>query len=490
MKHFLALILAAVMLAGALTACNTAPVEPVDSTTDTTAETTPAETEPEKDEPAYDEATLKSMEAFEVDCGDFILQFEAPSLVYSGDPEDTEWGQHTFPGLMKTTDGMIRVGWQYGEDKVGAKNNVSFAKISANGGKSWVPVAGSVNYEQTRLMANGKYFSGFVSAGTTTEFSTKDYTPAQQWGKEEYTSYMRFFAEDFVNDEAAAEKNIINLRAREYDLETKTTTTFDCTLNWPNAPLNQYPGRIIYTVSGFFGLSGANIICTDEGVLYTAIYCGGFDSEAKTREEAIINEDSFHHSTVYIFESADSGRTWNYISQFIADEELVAESVLVEGTSSGNEGFTEPKMIQMPDGSFFILLRTGSSRTMFCARSTDNCRTWTRPAPFDECGVLPQLLKLDCGVTMASYGRPYLYVRGTADPSGQEWADHVEIPLANDLPAKDYMKKGCFYTGMLALDEDSFIICYTDFNYPNRNGVPVHSVLTRRVHVVLKDTAE
>ena len=485
MKRTLSLLLAALLLTGVLAGCGT-PAEPADTTDPaetTPAETTPAETAPEKDEPAYDEATLKSMQAFEVDCGDFILQLEAPSLVYSGDPEDTKWGQHTFPGLMATTDGMIRVGWSYGEDKVGAKNNVSFAKISANGGKSWVPVAGSVNYVQTRLMANGKYFSGFVSAGTTTEFSTKNYTPAQQWGAEEYTSYMRFFAEDFANDEKAAEKNIINLRAKEYDPETKTTTTFDCTLNWPYAPLNQYPGRIIYTVSGFFGLSGANVICTDEGVLYTAIYCGGFDSEAASREEAIINEDSFHHSTVYIFESADSGRTWNYLSQFIADEELVAESKLIEGTSSGNEGFTEPKMIQMPDGSFLMLLRTGSNNPMYVTRSADGV-IWTTPEVFDEIGVLPQLARFDCGVTMASYGRPWLRIRLTADPTGETWEDPVEIPIPGPGNGKN---QSCFYTSLLQTDDNTWLMIYSSRQYPNRKGNGVPSMLVRTITVTPKN---
>ena len=480
MKRILSLLLAILMMGGAFAACGT-PAEPVDSTDDTTADTTPAETtEPAKTEPDYTDYQIAGMSAFEADCGDFILQFEAPSVAYYGKEEDTAWGQHTFPGLTRTTDGLIRLGWQYGEDRVGA-TAVGFSKASANGGKSWVPAASTTAMPKWK-MADGTYFMGFASAGTTTMFSTSKYTPDVTWG-----SNKRFMAEDFIGDEQAEKYKVISLQSRIYDPETKENTTIDSVLNWPWAGVHVYPGNITYTLSGVFGLSGGNVISTADGTLYTCIYCGGFDSDAETREEAIANISDPSKSNIYVFESTDNARTWNYVSQILSTEERRARSVAVEGTSSGDEGYTEPKMIEMPDGSFFMLLRTGSSRTLFYSVSTDNCRTWSEPAAFDECGVLPQLLRLENGMTIASYGRPTLYVRATNDPTGQEWADHVEIPLCNDMALSKYMQKGCFYTGLLALDEDSFLICFTDFNYPNKDGVPVHTVLTRRVHVVMKD---
>ncbi len=483
MKRIFSLALAALLLAG----CT--PDVPAENDTSAAADTaditTPAvTTAPAETEPAYDETTLAGMSAFTVDCGDFSLEFEAPTVVYYGKETDTEWGQHTFPGLTRMSDGTIRISWHYGEDRVGG-SATWFQKATPNGGKSWVPAAGNTQKEMSLLMADGDCFAGFVSAGTTTKFSTSKYTPAVTWG-----SYKRFFAADFAGDEQAENYNIISLKSSIYDAETRTVSTVDSTLNWPWAPVTVHPGNITYTVSGVFGLSGANIIATDDGSLYTVLYCGGFDSDAKTREEAIANIDDPSKSNVYVFESTDSGRTWNYISQILSTAERRAKSVEFAGTTNADEGYSEPRMIEMPDGSFFMLLRTGSARTMFWSRSTDRGRTWSEPEVFDHCGVLPALLQLDCGVTIASYGRPCLYLRGTTDPTGLTWADHVEIPLcSSDLPidGTKYMQKSCFYTGMAALDENSFLLSFTDFQYPNKDGVPVHTVLTRRVHVIMNE---
>ena len=484
MKKSLAFLLAVLMLAGALAGCNTGtPAEttdPAETTPAEPAQTTPAETEPPV--PAEKPFVTAAKSAFEVQCDGFTMQFEAPVVVYQGEEGDDGWGKHTFPGLTRTADGLIRVMWAYGEDRVGG-SSTTFAKMTVNEGKSWVP--GNSATKAPHLLADGSRFGTFVSRGTTNMFSTNAYTPVQSWSN---GSYKRFFAEDLAKDPKAEEYGIVSFEATYQEAGSDETIRIPVTVNWPYAPLTVHPGGHLYTLSGVFALSGANTMVSADGKLYAVIYCGGFDSTASSREEALNCGVPAEANNVYIFESAD-GYTWDFISQILATEERMAKSVEVEGTTSGNEGYTEPKMIQMPDGNFFMLLRTGSSRTLFYSISTDNCRTWSEPAVFDECGVLPQLMKLDCGVTVASYGRPYLYLRATVDPSGETWADHVEIPLANDFPTSRYMNMGCFYTGMLALDEDSFLFCYTDFNYPNKKGVGVHTVLTRRVHVVL-DEAE
>ena len=72
--------------------------------------------------------------------------------------------------------------------------------------------------------------------------------------------------------------------------------------------------------------------------------------------------------------------------------------------------------------------------------------------------------------------------------SGFEGCDEpkmIEMPLSYE--SKNYMQRSCFYTNMLALDENTAILIYSDFKYPDKNGDPVKTILTRRITVTPKE---
>lgn len=473
MKRTFSLLLAALMLAGVLAGCGT-PAEPADTTDPaetTPAETTPAETTADTEPPVEEEPAYKK--GFTVEYEGFSVEISAPTVVFQGEEGDQGWGKHQFPNIRRTTNGMLVASWAYGEDKVGGKTT-GFSKISVNGGTSWVPNTGGNAVEQTLLMPNGKYFAGFRSAGTpqTSYLSTSDVAPAYSTPSKSTTTY---FAEDIADLPTTVEKNITGLSFNEYDPEAKTWTAVECTLNWPYAPVTVYPGNYVYSVSGVFGLSGSNVIVADNGNLYTCIYCGGFDSFAESKEAAVTEYAKSGNSYVFVFESTDCARTWDLVAQLTPGAET-------DGVrdQSGFEGYDEPRMIQMPDGSFLMLMRTGSNSPMYVTRSEDG-HTWTTPEQFDYCGVLPFLLQFDCGITVASYGRPDLLIRLTDDPTGAEWEEHIEIPLSTE--SANYSTRSCFYTNMLQLDEDTAILIYSDFLYPNKKGVGVRTILTRTITV-------
>ena len=150
-------------------------------------------------------------------------------------------------------------------------------------------------------------------------------------------------------------------------------------------------------------------------------------------------------------------------------------------------------MARLFDGSISILLRTGSNNPSYIARSTDDCKTWSTPQIFDENGVLPQILTLKSGVTIASYGRPILKVRATSDPSGIDWETPIVLPLTVSADPNENKKpwgkrqQSCFYTGLLATGDDSAVLVYSDFHYPNPDGVQVKSILVRKISVVFDD---
>lgn len=387
----------------------------------------------------------------------YTLQFSKPVVLVRGTVDDRIWGHYQFPSLARYTDGGIRAGWSYNRDDITYKSEkapqgATYA-VSYNNGKSWVFGGKTSGGPVKNLMENGNYFAGFAGKGAYKTDYLNAYKPALA-----FDGYKMFFAEDIED------KTDITVTAREYDVETGKTVSFTATINWPYMPLVQYPNNMVYPVTQIFSLSSGAVTAVD-GVLYYPLYFKGFNSFADSPEEAA--DEWSRYSGVYFFKSADSGRTWDLISQVRVNENV----------KDFAEGFTEPKMTVMPDGSFFMLLRTGSNNPCYFVRSTDQGVTWTAPEKFDDFGVLPQLLTFDCGVTIATYGRPTMRVAFTDTADGTKWEQF-------DFPISGGANQSCFYTNLLALDDHTALFIYTDFMYPNRNGVPVKTVLVRTVTVV------
>ena len=178
--------------------------------------------------------------------------------------------------------------------------------------------------------------------------------------------------------------------------------------------------------------------------------------------------------SVIVQRSTDHGRTWVLWGEIPYAGDSDADPAAPE-----REGFTEPTVCFMPDGSVFCLLRTTDGSgvgPMYWTRSTDNGRTWSPPAVFDDRGVWPQMLTLKCGITLAIYGRPGLYVRATADPAGLRWGERVEI-----VPPDDHHQNTCSYAALLELDDDTALAAYSDFNLENADGMPCKGIRARRV---------
>jgi len=145
------------------------------------------------------------------------------------------------------------------------------------------------------------------------------------------------------------------------------------------------------------------------------------------------------------------------------------------------EGFSEPDVAFLPDGSAFCLMRTTSGlgpAPVYSTRSADGGKTWSKPVVFDKIGVWPRLLALKCGVTLASYGRPGLFLRATEDPSGQEWQSRIAIVKPGQLHHDT-----CSYSTLMAVDESTALLVYSVFRHKTVVGTTRRAIRVRRVTV-------
>ena len=460
----ISVLLAMGLLLGLLPGCGggnqpvitTAESNPIDNTTpgETTPEaTTPEATTPEETTPAP--ATPAEPKDFHLEIGD-------PVVVTQGAVGDNAWGHYQFPGLAYTLDGNIVATWNYTSDTIDDYVNTVRKKVSTDGGLTWSDDASLNTAPDKFQMPNGKYFAGFRSANAHVSTWQNEYQPAVTWGSN--NGYKLYFAEDMPKNEDTT------VWGKEYDPATGKTVEFECTVNWPHASMVEYPDGKLYPMTQWFSLNQDNIIIKN-GVMYLAMYTYGFNSYSTSREYA--SGDFCKYYSTYIFTSEDNGRTWNFLSQL----STLGQSI------DFSEGLCEPCLNIMPDGSIMILMRSGgNSKPCYWARSTNKCKTWSVIKKFDDIGVLPQMVTLASGISIATYGRPYMRIRATNDPTGKTWQPAQTFDMYSGKN-----QSSCYYTDLLALDDTHALWIYSDFQYPNADGVPVKSIVVRVITVVFDE---
>ncbi len=230
------------------------------------------------------------------------------------------------------------------------------------------------------------------------------------------------------------------------------------------------PDDLVYTTEGVFVFpyfEHDRIHLTPEGRLLATLY--GLPQVANGR--TIVRRFQ-----AMLTESVDQGYTWQVKSVIPYSPDQDADPAW-----DGRDGFTEPQIGYLPDGSLLCLLRTTDGNgvgPLYSCRSTDGGASWSRPRVFDDLGVWPQLLTLGCGVTLAVYGRPGLYLRASADPAGQRWQTRLTLrqpgPLGRDT---------CSYADLISLGKNEALLVYSDFEFPDPQGRPCKTILARRIAV-------
>lgn len=400
------------------------------------------------------------------DYANFTLKIGDPILVTKGASyAELGWGPYQFPNLFYTQSGSIICRWHTSNDKIygGIQFDIPSSAVSDDGGLTWRKTASTdlLSYESRALMQNGKYFAGFGSMGAYEADYLDNYNPL-------YTTKdgTKLYSATVLKELDKA------FSINEYDPVTQKVTNVPCKINWPNMLVSVHDGNIVYPPQKALGIAHGLGDLATEDALYFCTYSYCLDSQTGK-----VGKYTDYRSVV-VLRSTDSGRNWDLVSQISINDDVLAES---QKHSGSLEGFNEPMMEQMSDGSIVMLMRTGSNQPCYLVRSTDGCKTWSKPVKFDEVGVRPFIMRLDCGVTLSTYGRDGLFIRGTSDPSGLEWQDPIEI-LFNRYGGT----KSCYYTYMLPLDRTTAILVHSYFYYTESSIVEspaLKSVVVRMITV-------
>ena len=379
----------------------------------------------------------------------YTLKISDPILVAKGAPlSQIGYGPYQFPRLYWAQDGSIYAKWGMSNDKIVDTEYLQgqSTAISSDGGLIWRSGTDGDEIAYTRsLMQNGKYFVGFKGNGTQNVTYLSQYLPLYTANDPSYSSVEYYSV-------ATLKEYDDTILCEEYDPKTGTKTTFETKVNWPHAVVAVYNKTGLSPLSSTLSVQNGVGDLATEDALYFCTYARGLDP--KTGE---VTRHSKYFS-VYVFKSIDNARTWDCISYIPIDSDVMGDISGIEGLF---DGFCEPHMEQMPDGSFLMLIRSGHNHPSYLVRSTDGGMTWSKPEKYDDLGVFPQILTTPTGVTLASYGRPGLFLRSTNDPSGLIWNDPIELELSQFGGEV----KTCGYTNFLLLNATTVLMIYSDYNY-------------------------
>ncbi len=189
---------------------------------------------------------------------------------------------------------------------------------------------------------------------------------------------------------------------------------------------------------------------------------------------------------VICYKSTDFGKTWVKQGSILYQPDL---SLDPNGNKRKTFGWTEPAFTVLKNGTFLSVLRTqdGFGKSpMYWTTSINKGVSWSTPKVFTGSGVLPKLLELDNGIVALASGRPGVQLRFMLNDNPNDWSEPFEmLPwVENEVQlTNDALGSSCGYTQMLKVDENSFLIIYSDFKHKTPEGLTRKAIKVRKVTV-------
>ena len=199
-----------------------------------------------------------------------------------------------------------------------------------------------------------------------------------------------------------------------------------------------------------------DFIALDSGDLLATMYTN-FEEDTKYPKTGLM-----YKFRSILVKSTDRGKHWSYVSTIASMDALGVKDPQV--LAQWQDGFDEPTLALLPDGSLVCAMRTGTyvdetgptdtyhdltctvikddgkyyttgrqpCKPLYMAISTDTGATWSTPTPMETArGACPRLILLSNGVLALSYGRLARPTQGDSiifsSDGGRTWTNEVAI---------------------------------------------------------------
>lgn len=385
------------------------------------------------------------------------IELRPPVDVVVAPPDVTAWGPYQFPGLERCADGSIVISFHVEADSATAYGLPPGSAVSRDEGATWTVMPRDATAEGASPSWGSPPIT-LPDGGQLAVRQLRSRSAAELRLPPEPAGTYRTYGKDGV---AYRVEDLPPECAAGWSLLRKPPGSSGWVEERARVSL---PGEVRDVIEGVLTFPWfQQIVVAPDGALWSANYL-----------RRMVDGRFRPTWAVVILRSSDQGRTWD----FWAEIPYVGDTG-VDLAADRREGFTEPFVCFLADGTAMCLLRTtdgAGGGPLYVSRSADNGRTWSPPQVFDRLGVWPQLLLLGNGVTLAAYGRPGLFVRAAADPAARAWGERVAIVA----PGAEWCDT-CSYASLLPLDEATALIAYSEFGIPDADGRPCKRIRVRRV---------
>ena len=429
------------------------------------------------------------------------LKMSEEKLIVQGiRPEEQLWGAYQFPTPYKTDDGIV-VSVHVTDDSISHfRQDAKRWFKSCDNGETWFEVDSSVSAQCGIKLRNGDrlFFPQVGSIDVSGyEFTHMHYmTPATDMTEPapegvfplqdgltfdmNGTVIMGYNAERLAPEFSKKQWLAYRLKSDSDELTEEYVS-----LDWPYLTRVVYINGDVKIMRPVFPHGRAKY--APDGSLWISTYSG----------DGHINPETGRYSPYYsaeILRSTDNGMSFKLHCHMEYPADGSKEYPYLSG------GFSDNDFEFMSDGSVVWFLRSAwFARTgydwapMYMCRSTDLGKTWSKPQIFSDTGIYPSICKLTDGTALICYARPGIFVTACENYSGTKWCEPLEVMtpgdrshLANIVPDKIKFHDwdgACNNPQLLALDDNTALIFYSDFYYPDSAGVKRKSILCRKITV-------
>lgn len=387
-----------------------------------------------------------------------IVILSEPQIVAQAEEEEI-WGYFQFPDISRIDDNNLLVSWSMKEDSHTAYGEYSSGMvISKDEGETWEKITHSffLKSKSGVELTNGDYLQTYTPAS----IDISGYVAFPKPVSETAINGYRFYPENELPEE------LKGVYLEVYNKDNHQSSIIHAELN--------DPGLLRYAINDLMPIVWWGDIKMIDNSLITGVYGTFYQNQDKTIQNWGIS----------FYKSIDNGNHWDILGKI---------PFQIDGFKNefvGGEGFGEPTIEILNNGTIMCVMRTGSASPMYKSFSKDGL-TWSKSVAFIPNGVRPSLFLLDNGVLCLASGRPGLQLRFNIDGDGDIWTEPIEmLPLVKKNGNYDYYGISCGYPSVLMVNKDTFYLVYSDFLRKNKNGDQRKSILFRKIAIFKNDTNE